>query len=241
MTPKHELPEGFRRMIDELALARRGTPKMVQRALVLCRQFKFSPWIAWAVVEGKVTVAEAARLDGAAKCPALQGAILDQNLRIADLENIYPYAPYFLAHELMTTGGGPFRRVSEALFVAKIVLSGERVQGGGEDVLPRVRLHAIEHYRTVAEQILRLRENEGLPLEAATDVVLGLMPLAVARRRMALRREDERHAALEGERGGAPRRFTNRLGPARARSAADRPEPPRPGPRHRALQNDRYT
>lgn len=239
MTPKHELPEGFRRMIDELAQARGGTPAMIRRALILCGQFKFSPWIGWAVVEGKVALVDAARLDGAAKCPALQGAILDQNLRIADLENIYPYAPYFLAHDLMSTGGGPFRRVSEALFVAKTLLAGERVQGGGDDAMPRVRVQPIEHYRRLAEQILRLRENEGMPLEASTDVVLGIMPLAVARRRMALRREDERHLVSEGERG--VRRFPNRSGPARAGSAANRPEPARPSPRHRALQNDRYT
>jgi hypothetical protein len=241
MTPQSELPEGFRRMIDELAENRHGTPAMTRRALTLCRQFKFSPWVGWAVVEGKVDLAEAGRLDGAAKCPALQGAILDQNLRIADLENSYPYAPYFLAHDLMSAGGGPFKRVSEAVFVAKTLLAGERLQGGVEAALPRVRLQTLDHYRTVAEQILSLRDHEGMPLEAATDVVLGLMPLAVARRRMALRREDERHSASERERG-VVRRYTNRTsGPGRTGRTADRPEPARPGPRHRALQNDRYT
>lgn len=239
MTPNPEVPEGFRRMIEELAQTRQGTPAMIRRVTALCRQFKFSPWIGWAVVEGKINLPEAARLDGAAKCPALQGAILDQNLKVADLENIYPYAPFFLAYDLMVAGGGRFRRISEALFVAKTLLAGERVQGGAEDAIPRVRLQSTAHYRTVADQILWLRESDGLPLEAATDVVLGVMPLAVARRRLALRREDERSFAVEGERG--PRQFTNRSGTARAGVAPDRPESARSGPRHRALQDDRHT
>ena len=239
MTPKLEVPAGFQRMITELAQARQGSPAMIRRVMALCRQFKFSPWIGWAVVEGKITLSEAARLDGAAKCPALQGAILDQNLKVADLENIYPYAPFFLAHDLMVAGGGLFRRISEALFVAKTLLASERVPGGADDVLPRVRVKSTAHYRTVADQILRLRESDGLPLEAATDVVLGLMPLAVARRRLALRREDERNFAGEGERG--PRQFANRAGPLRTGFAPERSESARSRPRHRALQDDRHT
>lgn len=226
-------------MIDELAQARQGSPALIRRALGLCRQFKFSPWVAWAVVEGKADLTEAARLDGAAKCPALQGAILDQNLRVADLENFYPYAPYFLAHDLMVAGGGPFQRVSEALFVAKAVLAGERTQSVGEDARPRVRLQAVTHYRDLAGQILQLRENEGLPLETATDVVLGLMPLVVARRRMSLRWAAERRSNSDGEH--SERRYTNRSVPAQARSAHKGSETTRTGPRHRALQNDRYT
>ena len=239
MTPKIAEPEGFRRMIEELAQARGGTPAMIRRVTALCQQFKFSPWIGWAVVEGKVTLPEAARLDGASKCATLQSAILDQHLRMADLEHIHPYAPYFLAHDLMAAGGGPFRRIGDALFVAKAVLASERVPGGAEEAIPRVRLQTTAHYQTVADQILRLRESEGLLLETATDVVLGVMPLAVARRRLALRRDDEYRLAGEGERG--PRRFPNRSGIPRTGLAAERPEPAGASPRHRALQDTRYT
>ena len=138
MTDTTDRPDGYRRMIEELASARGGRPEMIRRALALCRQFAFSPWVAWAVVEGKTTLAEAARLDGASKCAALQTAILDRGLRIADLETRYPYAPYFLAHDLTVAGGGPMRRIAEALVVARAVLAGER--GGAspdDDSAPR--------------------------------------------------------------------------------------------------------
>lgn len=239
MTPHPELPDGFRRMIETLAQDRQGTPEMVRRATALCRQFKFSPWVAWAVVERKVALTDAARLDGAAKCPALQGAVLDHQVPLPELETKYPYAPYFLTHDLTTAGGGPFRRVSDALFVAKALLAGERILSGTEALQPTVRTQPVEHYRGIGRQILSLRENEGLSLETATDVVLGLMPLAVARRRLALRREGERRKAFDAD----PRdgRSPDRSGRARSPLADHRPESARPGPRHRELQDDRYT
>ena len=228
---RHNRPAG-RISADDRGIGQRPRrrPEMIRRALALCRQFAFSPWVAWAVVEGKTTLAEAA--------PRLDRRL--QMCRLADRDpgsrspasptskRGIPMRPLFLAHDLTVAGGGPMRRIAEALVVARAVQPGERGASPDDDSAPRVRREPIARYRAPGRSDRAVARREGLSLETALEVALGDMPLGVARRRMAIRR-------AEADRPEPVRSGFRRPG------GGPRTESPRSHPRHGALQDDRYT
>lgn len=202
------IPDNARWLEALTALAeRRGTPaSALNRATGLCRQFGFAPWISLAVAEGLTTLPDAAALDRAAKCKELQKAVLDERRPLAELRRTMPFAPYFIAADLLAAGLPGLQRMSDALAIARGLL----VHASAAPVLlsgGQVRLHAPSYYAKAAQRILALARNHGLPLADALEVDNGRMPLPVARRRAAIARSEAfRRSVQRGDRrGGAPR------------------------------------
>ena len=186
---------------------RRGcSPAVRQRATGLCRQFGFAPWVALAVAEGLVPLPDAAALDRAAKCKELQNAVLYDRRPLAELRRTMPFAPYFIAADLLAAGLPGLQRMSDALLIAGGLLA---PPPGVPALLPghRVDLRPPAEYATAARRITALARNQGLPLMDALDVETGRMPLPVAQRRAAIARADSRWRSdpRGAVRGGPPR------------------------------------
>lgn len=193
--------------LTALAERRSSPPAARQRAIGLCRQFGFAPWVALAVAEGLVTLPEAAALDRAAKCKELQNAVLYDRRTVEELRRTLPYAPYFIAADLLAAGLPGLQRMSDALVIARGLLAPPTPAPAM--ILPghQVRLRPAADYAGAARRILALAHNQGLPLIDALEVETGRLPLAVAQRRAAIARADARWRSVSRgpPHGGPPR------------------------------------
>jgi hypothetical protein len=221
MTPDN--PVSGERWIASLAAlaAQRGAgPACLERAVTLCRQLGISPWIALAVAEGKVRLADAAALDRAAKCKQLQSAILDKGLTLEAVRTTLPYAPYFLAAELQAALRGALPRMSAAVALAAGLLKGERAARAG-GAARAVRRRPFEDYRAQAERILELQRREALDLDLAIEVATGGLDPRLAARTMELRRggarpRNERRRSFRGPAPDGARKRAPTAAPSRA-------------------------
>ncbi len=172
-----------------LARARGDVESVIHRAIELCCRLKISPWIALAVAERRISLADAAVLDRAARCKALQHAVLDRGMGLDALRHEWPYAPYLLAADLWEALGREPWRVEHLVEVARGLLEEEK--GFLEDGRSRpVRVRDLSHYVEATRRVRVVKEKEHLDWTTAVAVVTGRMPLAVARRRAALERRE---------------------------------------------------
>lgn len=185
--------------LTSLATERGDASNVLARAILLCRELRISPWIALAVAEGKVRLAEAAPLDRAAKCKPLQDAVLNRGLTLAQARVTMPYASYFLAAELRVRPDFPFPRVTESVAVAQGLLAREeRVTPEGERAA--VRHRSLEEYAADARRVAALRQGRGYDLAVAIEVATGAQDPRIADRRLAIAREESRERWLERKR-----------------------------------------
>jgi len=188
-----EYPECWLAALAGLARARGDPPSALKRAEQLCRQLGLAPWIALGVAVGRIRLADAAILDRAVKCKELQGAVLDQGLPLAELRTRMPFAPYFLAGDLLAAGIPGLRRMSDALAVAKSLLNRELPPITRRATNQTVCRQPLEIYCAETKIILAMAATHGLDLASALEVAAGELPLAAAERRAAIKREDTRN------------------------------------------------
>jgi hypothetical protein len=202
-----------------IALAeRRGDAEPVwRRAAVLCRTLNIAPWIALGVAERRLTLADAAVLDRAARCKQLQEAVLDKQMTLDELRTAMPYAPYLLAAELVEPLGAAGGRLPELVEIARALLSREP-QPSEDGTRRPIRQRPLADYVAAAGRIRALQRTERCDLKLAIECETGLIGLDLLRQHTRRVRPGAAvwrpPAAASGE--GAARPFRPPEGHARA-------------------------
>jgi hypothetical protein len=219
MTPKSDFKTPAQRSdrwiegIRKLASRRGDADAVWQRAVDLTRQLNIAPWLALAIAERRVSLKEASLLDRAGKCEALQAAVLDQHLTLAELRTTLPYAPHLLAAELVERLGRDDWELRKVTAVAAALLDQEKRPDGKGKLLP-VRTRSLDEYATAVKRVRRLIERTGCNMRMALDVEAGRLTedyvLMYTQQRRRLVREEllqQASPARRPERGdaGTPR------------------------------------
>lgn len=189
---------------------------MWQRAVAITRQLNVAPWIGLAVAERRITLAEASQCDRAARCQALQAAILDKGLPLPELRACFPYAPYFLAPDLAEAINDPRWDGRDALPVAEALLAIEKQLDAEGRPLP-VRRRSMDEYVKAAQRMRALMKQTGCDAAMAAEVEQGKTDAAFVAAYMRQRNwfENPRRRDGEGPDDGAPRRAPLPRGPRR--------------------------
>jgi hypothetical protein len=191
--------------LAELAARRGVSDGVVRRAAAIARELRISPWIALGVAEGLVRMADAETLDRAARCHALQTAVLDRRMGLEALRHALPYAPFLLAADL-TGHFGPERcGPRESLAIAEGLLAAER-RTGASGAPAVVRTRPFDEYAAAVGRIADLRRSEGFDFETALQVATGAVELALARRGKQLRDASVAPSVPSAAAGSGPRR-----------------------------------
>lgn len=207
----------WRQSLAVLASQRGDSDAVLGRAVALCRQLGVSPWIALGVAEGRITLADAALLDRAAKCKSLQAAVLDHGQTVAQLRTQWPYAPYFLAADLRAALQSASLRMTDSVTLATGLLERERVRDEEGRQSP-VNLQPFDTYLARARQVLEFMRREGVDLATALAIEGGELDIRLARRRIELEREDtRRRQARQRQEQLFSRRRRAGAGPSRRR------------------------
>jgi hypothetical protein len=173
--------------LKELAERRGDPPGVAARAAGICRQLRVSPWIGLGIAEHLISLDDAAVLDRAARCKHLEHAVLDQRRSLDELRKALPFAPYLLAADLVEHLHARGLGYADALEISRGLLARERPVDADGMPTP-VRGQPLATYAASAEGILRLREQEGLDLRTAIEVVCEGLDPRLARRLMGLKR-----------------------------------------------------
>lgn len=163
------------RWVDALAdLARqRGDADTVwQRAVDITRQLNVAPWIGLAVAERLIRLSDAAQLDRASRCQALQAGVLEKRKSIEDLRSSFPYAPYFLAADLADAMGDASWTARDAVAIADALLALEKQTDAEAKPVP-VRRRPLEEYLAAARRMRELIRQTGCDAAMAADVEQG--------------------------------------------------------------------
>lgn len=235
---KHEGSRS-RRWIDglrDLARCRGDGDAVWQRAVDLTRDLNIAPWIALAVAERLVPLSEAALLDRAARCEALQAAVLDQRKSVGELKTMLPYAPYFLAAEVVEMLGRKEWDLRKVTTVAKHLLEHERQIDDAGRARP-VRRRTLAEYAAAVKHVRRLIEQVGCTMPMALEVASGRLSEAYVQQYVRQRRRlahDERRAAEQ--RDCPPRTISARWSPAPGPGRSSPSRAPRAGARPSATR-----
>ncbi len=170
--PHTDKPARWMLGIAELARRRGDAEGVWQRAVDITQRLNVAPWIGLAVAERRVSLAEAAQLERAARCHALQAGVLDKGKGLAELRTSSPYASHFLAADLVDALGDLRWTVRDALPVAESLLTLERHLDAEGRPLP-VRRRSLEEYAAAARRMQGLMKQTGCDAAMAADVEQG--------------------------------------------------------------------
>ena len=166
--------------VSELARERGDSDAIWRRAVEITRRLNVAPWIGLAVAERRVTLSEAAQLERAARCQALQAAVLDKRKPLAELLTTLPYAPYFLAADLAEAAAERGWTSREAVAIADALLALEKQLDAEGKLLP-VRRRPLAEYVAAAARMRALISQTGCEAAMAADVEQGKSDAAFVR------------------------------------------------------------
>lgn len=198
----------------EQALQRGGSRTTGERAVALVNEMNIAPWVALAISERLITLAEGKLLDAASRCKELPAAVLEARIPVARLQTTMPYASHLLAVELLPllpTGSWSQRELTKVLH---LLLQAEQRRDEQGELLP-VRTRAVPEYGNIITHMSKLMGETRCSLSMALDVELGRMPESLVREVAAHRRrlnheyreqmmQQERRYAFPDRRGGYP-------------------------------------
>jgi hypothetical protein len=221
-----EKPARWMLGITELARQRGDADGVGQRAIDITQRLNVAPWIGLAVAERRISLTEAAQLERAARCQALQAGVLDKRKTLAELRTSFPYAPYFLAADLADALGDSQWTVREAIPVAEALLTLERQSDEDGRPLPVCRL-TLDEYISSARRLRALMTETGCDAGMAADVEQGKVTkefvCAYMRQKNWFHNPRRRDGVGPGDVVARPRGFQRP--PARARSDREGPRP----------------
>lgn len=203
----------------ELARERGDSDAVANRAVQLSRQLNISPWIALAVAERLISLQEAQIYDRVGRCRELQAAVLDKGRPMEELRVTMPYAPHFLAMELMDQRPSSSWDVRVVVRILAGVLGAEQRLSGDEPSL-KVRTRPIAEYAAAVERVMAIMRRTRCDVNMALDVEAGRTTEQFAGEFMQQKR------ALEAEERRLmtpPHDDRFRFPPRRAESGARRP------------------
>ena len=166
--------------VAELARERGDGDGVWRRAIEITRRLNVAPWIGLAVAERRVTLAEAAQLERAARCQVLQAAVLDKHKPLAELLTAFPYAPHFLAADLADAVAERGWTSREAVGIAEALLALEKQLDAEGKALP-VRRRPLAEYVAAARRMRALMSETGCEAAMAADVEHGKSDAAFVR------------------------------------------------------------
>ncbi len=165
-------PERWVASLVELAQRRGNSNVVAQRAVQLSRQLSLSPWIALAIAEGLISVQEARVFDRVGRCKELQAAVLDKRRSMAELRVTLPYAPHFLAVDLMDARSGSGWDVRVVTRILAGVLGSEK-KGAEDEPSMKIRERPREEYAATVERVLAVMRRTRCDVAVALDVEAG--------------------------------------------------------------------
>jgi hypothetical protein len=169
---RKEKPARWMQGIAELARQRGDAENVWQRAVDITQRLNVAPWIGLAVAERRISLAEAAQLERAARCQALQSGVLDKGKTLAEMNTSFPYAPHFLAADLVDALRDLQWTVRDAIPVAEALLAQERQLD--DEGRPRpVRRQPLGEYISAARRMWAIMQETGCDAPMAADVELG--------------------------------------------------------------------
>jgi len=213
--------------VAELARERGDGDAVWRRAVEITRRLNVAPWIGLAVAERRITLADAAQLERAARCQALQSAVLDKHKPLAELLTTFPYASYFLAADLAEAAAQRDWTSREAIPIAEALLTLEKRLDEEGRPLP-VRRHPLAEYVAAAGRMRALIAQTGCEAAMAADVEQGKSDVAFVRAYMRQRNWFENPRRRDGfgpDDAAPPTRDTRRGGGGREPQRPER----RPG------------
>jgi hypothetical protein len=235
-TKQDESAERWVESLVELAGKRGDSDAVARRAVQLSRQLNLSPWIGLAVAERLISLQEARVYDRVGRCRELRAAVLDKRRPMEELRVTMPYAPHFLAMDLMNERPSSSWDVRVVTRILTGVLGVEQRKSGDEPSL-RVRTRPISEYAAAVERVLAIMRRTRCDVNMALDVEAGHTTEQFAgefiQQKRALEMEERRLMAPPSD-----ERF--RFPPRRAESDVRRPvfhhgehapRPPAPVPR----------
>ncbi len=166
--------------LAELARERGDSDAVWQRAVEITRRLNVAPWIGLAVAERRVTLPDAAQLERAARCQALQSAVLDKHKPLAELLTTLPYASFFLAADLAEAAAERGWTTREAVGIADALLALEKRLDAEGRPLP-VRRRPLAEYVAAAARMRALMSQTGCEAAMAADVEQGKSDAAFVR------------------------------------------------------------
>jgi hypothetical protein len=167
-----ERPERWSESLVELAKRRGGGEALAQRAVQLSRQLNVSPWIALAIAERLINLQEARVFDRVGRCRELQAAVLDKRRSMAELRVTLPYAPHFLAVDLMDARPGSGWDVRVVIRILAGVLGAEK-KGSEDEPRLQIRERPLAEHAATVERVLAIMRRTRCDIAMALDVEAG--------------------------------------------------------------------
>jgi hypothetical protein len=165
-------PERWIESLVELAQRRGDGEVVAQRAVQLSRQLNISPWIALAIAERLINLEEARAFDRVGRCRELQAAVLDKRRSMAELRVTLPYAPHFLAVDLLEARPGSGWDIRMVTRILAGVLRAEK-KGAEDEPSMKVRERPLEEHAATVERVLAIMRRTRCDAAMALDVEAG--------------------------------------------------------------------
>ncbi len=192
------------------AMDRGGTRAIGERAVGLVQEMNIAPWVALAIAERRITLAEARLLDAASRCKELPAAVLDQRIPLDRLQTLLPYASHLLAVELLPRLPPGQWSQRELTKVLQLLLQAEQRRDENGELLP-VRTRTVGEYGKVIQCMSDLMDQTRCGLSMALDVALGRMTETMVRQladhRKRLNREFRERMMQQDRRSSFPERY----------------------------------
>ncbi len=165
-------PERWIESLVELAQRRGDGDAVAQRAVQLSRQLNISPWIALAIAERLINLQEARVFDRVGRCRELQAAVLDKRRSMAELRVTLPYAPHFLAVDILDARPGSGWDIRMVTRILAGVLGAEK-KGAEDEPSMQIRDRPLEEHAATVERVLAIMRRTRCDATMALDVEAG--------------------------------------------------------------------
>jgi hypothetical protein len=165
-------PERWVASLVELAQRRGNSDAVAQRAVQLSRQLSISPWIALAIAERLISLQEARVFDRVGRCKELQAAVLDKRRSMVELRMTLPYAPHFLAVDIMDARPGLAWDVRVVTRILAGVLGSEK-KGAEVEPSMQIRERPLEEHAATVDRVLAVMRRTRCDVAMALDVEAG--------------------------------------------------------------------